>query len=82
MGLNVVLLGWSWARLLQKKSIAWTVMIIVIKYAVLLGSIYILAQESWFMPLGVALGIGSFVMAALLFGLFDRRKVLGKIGSF
>ena len=63
---NVVVLGWSWRRLIAKKSIAWTVGIIVIKYAVLLGSIVFLARLEWFRPLGAGLGIASFVFAALV----------------
>ena len=63
---NVIILGWSWHRLIAKKSIAWTVMIIVIKYAVLLGSIFYLARMNWFSLLGAGVGISSFMMAALI----------------
>jgi len=70
---NVILLGWSWRRLIEKKSIAWTVGIIVIKYAVLLGSIVYLARLEWFSPLGAGIGIGSFVFAALLFAILTKN---------
>lgn len=66
MLVNVIILGWSWQRLIGKKSIAWTGGIIVIKYAVLLGSIVYLSRLEWFRPLGAGLGIASFVFAALV----------------
>jgi hypothetical protein len=70
---NLIGLGWSWQRLMAKKSIAWTLLIIVIKYAVLLGSIFLLAREPWFSSLGAGLGISSFVLAALLMALIFRK---------
>jgi len=69
---NVTLLGWIWARLLSQKTIAWTVMLIVIKYAVLLGLIYQLAQGAWFDALSAGLGISSFLIPAFIFAL--QRK--------
>lgn len=81
MVLNVTVLGWSWQRLLEKKSIAWTVLVIVIKYAVLLGSIYILGKTQWFSVLGAGIGVASLVLAALVFAAIDDRKVSGKFGS-
>lgn len=71
---NVIILGWSWHRLLAKKSIAWTVGIIVIKYAVLLGSIVYLARLDWFRPIGAGIGIASFILAALVLAV--RSKIL------
>jgi hypothetical protein len=70
---NLIGLGWSWQRLMAKKSIAWTLVIIVIKYAVLLGSIFFLAREQWFSSLGAGLGISSFVLAALIMALIFRK---------
>jgi hypothetical protein len=71
---NLVLLGWTWKRLIAKKSIALTVGIIVIKYAILLGSIYYLAREDWFSPLGAGLGIASFMLAALILAIISRES--------
>jgi len=71
---DVVVLGWSWKRLIAKKSIALTVGIIVIKYAILLGSIYYLAREDWFSALGVGLGIASFMGAALILAILSRER--------
>jgi hypothetical protein len=59
---------------MAKKSIAWTVMIIVIKYAVLLGSIFFLARTNWFSPLGAGLGILSFIVAAFILAVRSYRR--------
>lgn len=71
---NLIVLGWSWQRLIAKKSIAWTVGIIVIKYAVLLGSIVYLSRLEWFRPLGAGLGISSFVFAVLVLAVKSRMQ--------
>lgn len=70
---NVIGIGWIWQRLMMKKSIAWTLLIIVIKYAVLLGSIFYLARQEWFSSLGAGLGISSFVIAALVMAFIFRK---------
>lgn len=77
---NLALLAWSSWRLLAKKSIAWTVLIIVIKYAVLLGSVVYFARASWFSSLGAGLGIASFVIAALI-GAVLLKKEKVEIGT-
>ncbi len=74
---SVALLGWTMNRVLAKKSIAWTVSIIVIKYAVLLGSIPLLMRTNWFSPIGAGIGVASFVLAALGVALIDDKKELG-----
>lgn len=71
---SVILLGWSWQRLIAKKSIAWTGVIIVIKYAVLLGSIVFFYRLEWFHPLGAGIGIASFVLAALMVALQSKMQ--------
>jgi hypothetical protein len=73
MLLNVVGIGWIWQRLMMKKSIAWTLLIIVIKYAVLLGSIFYLARQEWFSSLGAGIGISSFMVAALVMAFIFRK---------
>ena len=72
---NLLFLIWAWKRIFAKKSIAWTLLIIVIKYAVLLGSIFFLAREPWFSSLGAGLGISSFVLAALIMALIFRKDI-------
>ena len=74
MLVNLLLLGWSTWRMFAKKSIAWTTMIIVIKYAVLLGSIFVLARSSWFSLVGAGLGIASFLIAVLAMAFFQHKK--------
>lgn len=78
---NMLILGWSWRRLFDKKSIAWTVLIIVIKYAVLLGSIFYLGRTKWFNPLGAGIGISSFMLAALVLAAFYYKKETSEIDS-
>ena len=74
MLVNLLLLAWSTWRMLEKKPIAWTLIIIVIKYAVLLGSIVILARQSWFDSMGAGLGIASFLIAILALALIQQKK--------
>ena len=78
---NLLLHAWTWSRLLDKKSFAWTLQIIVIKYAVLLGSIFYLMHTGWFQPLGAGLGIASFTIAALIFAICDQKKEINTLGS-
>lgn len=70
---NVLLLAWTWWRILTQKRIAWTLLVIVIKYAVLLGAIFYFARSGWFNSVGVGLGIVSFVVAALGLGLLSDK---------
>lgn len=67
MLINLAGISWAWWRILEKKPVAWTVMLIVIKYAVLLSSIYFLAHAPWFNAMGAGLGIASFLIAILIF---------------
>lgn len=65
MWANLVLLAWSLGRIFAKKSIAWTVGIIVIKYTVLLGAILFLTQAPWFQVLSAGIGLATVIMATL-----------------
>jgi hypothetical protein len=65
MLLNLGAIAWSTWRILDKKPIASTVLIIVIKYALLLGSMFYFARADWFNALGAGLGVASFVLAVL-----------------
>lgn len=80
MTANLALLAWSSWRLIAKKSIAWTSLIIVIKYAVLLGSVVVFARASWFDSFGAGLGVASFVIAALISALLLKKEKI-EIGS-
>jgi hypothetical protein len=65
MWVNLLLLSWSLGRIFAKKSIAWTVGIIVIKYTVLLGTILLLTRAPWFHVLSAGIGLATFIMATL-----------------
>lgn len=62
---NLMALAWSTWRVLAKKPVASTVLIIVIKYALLLGSVFYFARMPWFSSAGAGLGIASFMLAIL-----------------
>jgi len=62
---NLVAIAWSSWRVLTKKPIASTVLIIVIKYALLLGSVFYFARQDWFRSLGAGFGIASFILAIM-----------------
>lgn len=64
-----------------KKSIAWNIGVIVIKYPVLLGSIVLLMRSDWFRTTGAALGIASFVLAALAWAVLQRGNPLEQISA-
>jgi hypothetical protein len=66
MTLNVVALAWLWWRIFGQKTIAWTVLIIVIKYAILFASIFYLSRLSWFSTLSAGLGLVTFILPALI----------------
>lgn len=74
MWVNAGLIGWTWKRLMDKKSIALTTTVIVIKYAVLLGSVFNLTRTDWFSVLGAGLGIASFALAVLATALLFRNQ--------
>ena len=62
---NLLALAWSTWRVLAKKPVASTVLIIVSKYALLLGSVFYFARMPWFSSAGAGLGIASFMLAIL-----------------
>jgi hypothetical protein len=74
MLLNSAGIAWAWWRILSKKPVAWTIGIIVVKYAVLLSAILHLSRASWFSPLGAGIGIMSFLVAVLGFAVTLREK--------
>lgn len=71
---NLLLLAWIWSRYLAKKSIAWTVVIIVGKYTVLLSAIFLLSQRAWFHVLSSGLGMVTFVTACLVQVTYVNRE--------
>ena len=71
---NVLALAWAWWRLLTEKPVAWTVVLIVIKYAVLLSSIYFLARTGWFEVIPAGLGIASFIPPVFVLAVFYQER--------
>lgn len=75
---NLLALAWSSWRMLAKKPVASTVLIIVIKYALLLGSVFYFTRMSWFSSLGAGCGIASFMLAifgsALVGSRYEREE--------
>lgn len=71
---NLGALAWSSWRMLTKKPIALTVAVIVIKYALLLGSVFYFARTSWFDSIGAGLGIASFMLAILGSALIAKKE--------
>lgn len=65
MVFNLFALSWTWWRILAQKPVALTSLIIVFKYALLLGSMFYCVRAPWFNALGAGLGVGSFVFAIL-----------------
>lgn len=71
---NVLALAWAWWRVITQKTIAWTVLIIVIKYAVLLSLITYLSRVTWFVSVAAGFGIASFLISALAWAVVSREK--------
>lgn len=74
MSASVIVMAWTTWRLMAQKTIALTVALIVIKYAVLLVSLYYLTQTHWLNPLGVVLGVFSFMLAALIYAALEYKQ--------
>jgi CHASE2 domain-containing sensor protein len=69
ISVNFALLGLLWHRVLEKKPVAITIGLVVIKYAILAAVLYVLVKE-WKLPLlplfaGLTTIGVSFVLAAL-----------------
>jgi uncharacterized membrane protein (GlpM family) len=74
MGLSTAVMGWTTVRTMQQKTFALTALIIVIKYAVLLGTLYYVSQTEWLRPFALVCGVASFMISALLFAVFERNE--------
>lgn len=72
---NVALLAFVWSRLLKKKLIALGLLIIVTKYALLGVVLYKTFDIAWVEPLFFALGVGSFGLAAAVFGMVSTHSL-------
>ena len=74
VALNFLILGFAWSLIFQKKLIALAVPLIIFKYAILGLIIYQVIQSSSLDILWFCLGIGSFVISALIFVIFEVRR--------
>ncbi len=64
---NVLTLGFTFSRLIQKKLIALSISVIVFKYAILGIIIYKLLSFAWVDRLWLCVGLGSLVVSALFY---------------
>lgn len=75
---NLLALAWTSWRMLSKKPVASTVVVIVIKYALLLGSVFYLARMDGFSSLGAGLGLASLMVAILGSALITSKTSFDK----
>lgn len=66
--INVVFVQYVWGRILGKKSVAWTLFIIVFKYTLLGTTLYLVAAKGWLPLEWFSLGLGT-----ILFSIFRIR---------
>lgn len=63
--MNVVLLAWAGARLMQKKRLALSTFVIVFKYAILGVILYKILKTPWVHPLWFCAGVGTLMLASI-----------------
>ena len=80
MFLNILVLIWAWRRIFVKKSIALAAGVIVLKYALLVWTLYVLVQSVD--PLALVLGISVFIPALFSMALFEVFFRKGEDGPF
>ena len=71
---NFAILMFVWKRIFQKKQIALAVSLIVIKYALLGGILYIVLRTEWAQPIWLGVGLGTLIFSTLMTSLFFRLK--------
>lgn len=67
MTLNMALLGWTWTRIMTKKSVALASAIIVIKYAFFVAILVWIAAQSWVQGIWLMAGVVTFLPTTLIF---------------
>ncbi|MFN7262392.1 MAG: ATP synthase subunit I [Pseudobdellovibrionaceae bacterium] len=72
--LNMYLLEWSWGRILKKKLIAMGFLIIVFKYALLAGLVYLLTKFHMVNLVWMVAGLSTLVLTGLLGAFIYRVK--------
>lgn len=72
--LSFFLLRVGFGLIFQKKLIALAIGIIVFKYAILGIIIFTLVKQTWFSPLGFSLGVASFILSGIAYGLKEASR--------
>ena len=67
--LNIFSLVFTWSRVIQKKLVALSLVIIVFKYAILGFIIYKLLGTQWLHQGFFCVGLGSLVVTTLIYGI-------------
>jgi hypothetical protein len=75
IALNMYLLDLSWGQVLKKKLVAMSFLIIVFKYALLTGLVYLLAHSRMINLVWMVAGLSSLVLTGLLGAFIHRLKV-------
>ena len=58
----------------DKKSVAWPILLIVFKYAILVLFLYIFSSRGWISLEAVGMGLGSLVVSAPIYAIFGAPK--------
>lgn len=74
VNVNLVAISWAWNLVLEKKLIALAVSIIVIKYALIAGLLYIFVGQSWFKALAFGAGVASFMIVLAGATMLSRKN--------
>jgi hypothetical protein len=72
VGLNLFVLAFAWGKILDKKLIALSVLIIVSKYTILAAMIIYSMRQSWFDPVGFGAGVASLMITLLVSSFFPK----------
>lgn len=72
--LNVIVIHYVWSRVIGKKSVAWPFTVIVLKYTLLIAVLYQVVLHKPFSVLWFGLGLGSIMIAAVIYAVRIGRK--------
>lgn len=71
--LNLLLLTWVWNKVLQKKLIALSALIIVFKYAIFAVVIYKITSLAWLHYAWFCVGLSTLIITVLVLALLGSR---------
>lgn len=78
IGLNLLIMSWAWRRIFLKKTIALAISAIVIKYAILGLSIYILVLQNRVDVMSFMIGLGTLIPTVFALAIDYKSSVLDK----